>query len=150
MTLYVLKMQINSILLPLILPRVFPFSEISCIWVYFIHFSSCLVFHFMSTFSFTTLFSRLKTFRLLPFFCLFVSTDIVQMSIFTRFSWGNMCKILSEIDLHVAVLAHACCYLHFYWTLLNPSLVVVPMHIPVCSDYACLFPQTLTSAWSEF
>ena len=150
MTLYVLKMQINGILLPLILPRVFPFSEISCIWVYFIHFSSCLVFHFMSTFSFTPLFSRLKTFRLLPFFLFVCFCRHCTNEHFYTFLLGDTCKILSEIDLHVAVLAHACSYLHFYWTLLNPSLVVVPLHIPVCSDYACLFPQTLTSAWSEF
>ena len=45
-------------------------------------------------------------------FC-FVSIDIVQMSIFTHFSWGSTCKILSEIDLQVAVLAHACSFLHF-------------------------------------
>ena len=154
MTLYVLKMQINSIiLLPLILPGVFPFNEISCILVYFIHFSSCLVFHFFFPFIFVSW--RLITlqycsgfchkltrishgftcvphgvpfheylliyYSVLPFediqivsilFC-FVSIDIVQMSIFTHFSWGSTCKILSEIDLQVAVLAHACSFLHF-------------------------------------
>ena len=90
----------------------------SCIWVYFIHFSTCLVFHFMSTFSFTPLFSRLKTFRLLPFFLFvcfcrhctnehfytFLLGEHVQDSFRNRSTRGNVgsCVFLSSFLLDIA------------------------------------------------